>query len=246
MLTLIRQELYKQLHSKFYIGWGIVILLTTLLAGYFIQHSLPNINAATSMVSDTQAITLIAMIVFASTIVTGDFSNNTVKYLFARQFSRFQIFISKLVTIVVIYVYLIAVSVVSILITNPLFNKNRAIDWGNTFSVQIFGLSLYLILLLSLVILISNIFKNNGVAIAIALVFYFLIQTINSVLTLFISKFTWLKFNPLNFLNVSMQMKLHAFSHFTQLSLPTIQIGAVVWGLIFLAIAFSIYNHRNV
>lgn len=246
MLTLIRQELYKQIHSKFYVGWGIVTLLLTLLAGYLLKNISPEMNAANSIASDARTIILVAMVVFASTILTGDFANNTVKYLFARQFSRLQIFLSKLVTVAIMYIYLNVVGIVSILITNPIFNSNRSINWGNILGTQFLALSLYLFLLLSLVILISNIFKNNGVSITVALIFVFLSNTINAILTFLISKVSWLKFNPFNFLNVRFQTSFHALDRITKLSLPAIQIGAVIWGIIFLAIAFSIYNHRNV
>lgn len=247
MLALIRQELYKQLHGKFYIGWGIVTLAMALFAG-FVYHSskeLSQINANGPIFSSAIIVVLVAMIVFASSILTTDFSNNTVKYLFARQFSRGKIFLSKLVTIVVMYVYLLVVSFVSTLIANALFNKMRSIPF-DVFGNRISGMSFYLFLMLSLVLLISCLFKSNAVAIAIGIVFYFVVSIINPFLSIFIYYHSWVKYIPLTFLNVYSQTISPMMSEMTKLSLNEMRVGSIIWGIVFLLITYVVYNRRNV
>lgn len=246
MLTLLRQELYKQIHGWFYIGWGIVILALSLIAGflYTSNHYLSVINNSSSIFNYAMAGVLIAMIVFSSTIINSDFYNNTVKYLFARQFSRLQIFISKIITTILMYVYLIILAFVGTGISNVLFNHNRTFLFNDMF-IHLIARSFYLVLMIPLVILISNIFRNNGVSIAIGIVFYFVTNIINSILAIFMDKLPIIKFNPLNFLNVYGQY-LYPHSPFTKLSLTQIETGAVVWGIVFLVISYLVYNHRNV
>ncbi|TMT02963.1 hypothetical protein FD690_00610 [Apilactobacillus kunkeei] len=244
MLTLIRQELYKQLHGKFYIGWGIVILTITLFSGYSYQKLNIGINSVFRIFSNGNTMIMIAMIIFASSILTVDFSQNTVKYLFARQFSRGKILISKLITILVMYIYLNIVNFATTEISNFIFNKNGSWNFTETFS-YIKYMSLYLFLLLSMVLLISNIFKSNAVAIAIGIVFVYVSQTINSIITLFTQNHSWVRFNPLNFLNVRMYAD-PALKQPTNLSLIQIEIGAIIWGIVFLLITYVVYNRRNV
>ncbi|WKN29101.1 ABC transporter permease subunit [Apilactobacillus kunkeei] len=247
MLTLIRQELYKQLHGKFYIGWGIVILAITLFSGYSYQKINIGINPVSRIFSNGNSMSMIAMIIFASSILTVDFSQNTVKYLFARQFSRGQILISKLVTIVLMYVYLTIINFVTTEISNLIFNKNGAWNFADVFT-NVKATSFYLFLLLSMVLLISNIFKSNAIAIAIGIVFVYVSQTINSIISLFTENHSWVKFNPLNFLNVNSEVMYgeSMFKQVTKLSLIQIEIGAIIWGIIFLFITYVVYNRRNV
>ncbi|KPN80413.1 hypothetical protein RZ76_02550 [Apilactobacillus kunkeei] len=248
MLTLIRQELYKQLHGKFYIGWGIVILAITLFSGYSYQRiNTDGVNSVSRIFYNGNSMAMIAMIIFASSILTVDFSQNTVKYLFARQFSRGKILISKLITIAVMYVYLTIVNFVTTEISNVIFNKNGAWNFTDVFT-KIEATSFYLFLLLSMVLLISNIFKSNAVAIAIGIVFVYVSQTINSIISLFTENHSWIKFNPLNFLNVNSEVMYgeSMFKQVTNLSLIQIEVGAIIWGIIFLLITYVVYNRRNV
>ncbi|TPR14802.1 ABC transporter permease [Apilactobacillus timberlakei] len=248
MLTLLRQEIYKQIHGKFYIGWPIVMLLASLTAGYFLTSGKGNVDHeafAFNIFNDNIDLVMIAMIVFASTIMIGDFANNTVKYLFSRQFSRLQIFISKLIVTVFMYIYLIAMSYIFTFITKMIFNRSG--DMGMKYINQnTFGIAWLLLLLLPMVMLVSNIVKNNGVAIALGIVFFFASSMISGFSILLMRKWEILKFSPFNFLNVYNQFLDHGTKAMTHLSLTTMEIGTVVYALIFTAIAYVIYNHRNV
>ncbi|CAI2693097.1 hypothetical protein AKUH4B412M_13130 [Apilactobacillus kunkeei] len=248
MLTLIRQELYKQLHGKFYIGWSIVVLAITLLSGYFYHNggtALSTINASGRVFGNGLSMVLIAMIVFASSLLTKDFSNNTVKYLFARQFSRGKILISKLITTVIMFVYLVIVTFIATAIANVLFNENRAFLWHDIFGYLI-GMSFYLFLMLSIVLLISNIFKSNAVAIAFGIVFYFVSNVINVFLNILVDKMEWIKYNPLNFLNILKQYSVPEYSQLSRLSVTQLEVGSIIWGIVFLLITYVVYNRRNV
>ncbi|GAA6112848.1 MAG: ABC transporter permease [Apilactobacillus sp.] len=247
MLTLIRQELYKQIHGKFYMGWGIIVLAISLLSGYFYHNSAATsaINSSARMFGNGLSMTLVAMIVFASSLLTSDFSNNTIKYLFARQFSRGQILISKLIMAVLMFLYLVVIAFISTGIGNILFNENRKLQWNDMFS-YLGGMAFYLFLMVSIVLLISNIFKSNAVAIAFGLVFYFVANIMNVFLGILMDKLELVKYNPLNFLNIMRQFSIPEYKQITQLSLTQMEIGTIIWGVIFLLITYLVYNHRNV
>ncbi|TPR41077.1 hypothetical protein DY130_01315 [Apilactobacillus micheneri] len=248
MLTLLRQEIYKQIHGKFYIGWPIVMLLMSLIGGYFIssnKHGFSHNGFAENIFSTNIQFVLIAMVVFASTIMIGDFANNTVKYLFSRQFSRLQIFISKLLVTFFMYIYLIVMSYIFTFITKMIFASSG--EFGMKYILQdMFSMSWFLLLLIPMVMLVSNIVKNNGVAIAIGIVFFFALNIINPFSMIAMRKFSILKFNPINFLNIDAQFGDHSMKAMTHLSLTSMEIGIVLYALIFTVIAYVIYNHRNV
>lgn len=248
MLTLLRQEMYKQIHGKFYIGWPIVMLLASLTAGYFLTSGKNHVDHqafAFNVFNDNMDLVLIAMVVFASTIMIGDFANNTVKYLFSRQFSRLQIFISKLVTTFFMYIYLIVMSYIFTFISKMIFDRSG--DMGMKYINQnLFSISWLLLLVIPMVMLVSNIVKNNGVAIALGIVFFFASSIVTAFSMVLMKKWDILKFNPFNFLNVSTQFVDHSAKTVTNLSLTSMEIGTVVYALIFTVIAYVIYNHRNV
>lgn len=248
MLTLLRQEMYKQIHGKFYIGWPIVMLLASLTAGYFLTSGKGHVDHeafAFNVFNDNIDLVIIAMVVFASTIMIGDFANNTVKYLFSRQFSRLQIFISKIITTFFMYIYLIVISYIFTFISKIIFDRSG--DMGIKYINQnTFSIAWFLILLLPMVMLVSNIVKNNGVAIALGIVFFFASSMVSGFSILLMKKWDILKFSPFNFLNVYNQFVDHSLKAMTRLSLTSMEIGTIVYALIFTAIGYVIYNHRNV
>lgn len=248
MLTLIRQELYKQLHGKFYIGWGIFMLLISLFLSYkFKGFSVQGgFNPVMTLFSYNIAISELALVVFSSSILTVDFSQQTVKYLFARQFSRGKILLSKLFTIVVMYIYLICVSIISSEIGGLIFSLKGQWDISDVL-LNLAGTSLYLFLLLSMVLLISNIFKSNAIATAVGVIFFGALRTINAIIEQFTQNQSWIKYNPINFLNVDKQVYYGSFvKETTKLSLIQIEVGAIIWGIVFLLITYVVYNRRNV
>ncbi|UQS84512.1 ABC transporter permease [Apilactobacillus apisilvae] len=245
MLTLIRQEMYKQIHGKFYIGWSITMLVISLIGGYLMSLTKHVPDKPLEVYSMGIALMIFAMIAFASTIITGDFANNTVKYLFARQFSRLSIFMSKIVVMLIMFIYLNVVNFVVTYISKLIFLSDSAIKFKPIIN-SMFGNMWFLLLLIPMVILVSNIAKNNGVAIAFGIVFYFAASIIGSYLTYLIDKVEIIKWNPLNFLSTNEQFADHSVSTITHLSLTQMEIGTVVYALIFTAIAYTIYNHRNV
>jgi len=61
-------------------------------------------------------------------------------------------------------------------------------------------------LVMSLTLLISCIMKSPGVSIAVGIVFYFAVSIISGLLTVVIDKWEWLKWNPLNMMNIMVQI----------------------------------------
>lgn len=246
MLTLLRQEMYKQIHGKFYIGWGITMLIISLIFGYVMSITKTSgIDKPEMIFSVGNSLIIFAMIALASTIMMGDFANNTVKYLFARQFSRLNIFISKLIVMIIMLIYLYVINYLFTYISKLIFLGNNSFHFKPILN-EMFGNMWFILLLIPMVILVSNIAKNTGVSIAFGIVFYFVVGIAANYITILINKFPILKWNPLNFLFTNEQFSEHSVSSITHLSLTSMEIGTVVYALIFTAIAYVIYNHRNV
>ncbi|MEJ7257804.1 ABC transporter permease, partial [Staphylococcus epidermidis] len=61
-------------------------------------------------------------------------------------------------------------------------------------------------LLISLTLLISCIMKSPGVSIAVGIIFYFAVSIISGILFAIINKWEWLKWNPINMMNIQIQV----------------------------------------
>ncbi|KRM69755.1 hypothetical protein FD06_GL000928 [Apilactobacillus ozensis DSM 23829 = JCM 17196] len=246
MLTLLRQELYKQIHGKFYIGWGMIMFIFAMLIGWASNkyHIMSGETYMTRLSGSIQII-LIAMIVFASTIISNEFSSGTIKNLLSRQYSRMQVFISKLITILLMYIYLIVVTFISTFIGRMIFFNSGNIIWKQL-GTNLGAYSLFLLLIASAALLISNIAKSSGAAIGIGVAFIFAAQIISTLLQILISHYNWLKWNPFNFINVNNQLTMNGMDKMTLLSNNQMIIGTILYSILFIFVAGFIFKKRNV
>lgn len=102
-------------------------------------------------------------------------------------------------------------------------------------------------LLLSLTLLISCIFKSPGVSIAIGIIFYFAMSIVSGILFALITQWEWLKWLPINMLNLSSQIiDNDMMKSFTKLELHELFIGNIVYIVIFLVLVIFVFKKKNV
>ncbi len=102
-------------------------------------------------------------------------------------------------------------------------------------------------LILSLTLLISCLLKSPGVSIAVRIVFYFASSVISGILFAAIAQWEWLKWNPINMLNLSTQvLDNEVFKKMTKLELHELYIGNIVYIIIFLALVIFAFKKKNV
>ncbi|MHA8137577.1 ABC transporter permease [Lactobacillaceae bacterium Scapto_B20] len=249
MLTLLRQEAYKIAKGKTLWTIAIMLFVFQLLVAFASKqyHIMSGAEFFTSN-GESSLVVAVIMVVIASTIITNEFVNKTIKNLLSRQYSRLQVFMSKLITIAWIYVGIVIINFLYTLIFKMVFFNSVSVTSAMIKSMVHSGIGtlVYLFLMTAFVVLISNIAKSSGGAIGIGVATIFASQLIAQLLALIIQKFSWFKYNPFNFFLVNRQYGNEGMKDITQFSLNGMTIGALVYGLIFFAIAYLIFKKRNI
>ncbi|PTI74861.1 hypothetical protein BU064_12045 [Staphylococcus succinus] len=257
MTTLIKQELFKMFKKKSSII--IPILIFILMIGLAIlSKNYPDIMGSKALFKQGYSAFLwifFLMIIQASTIITMEFHYGTIKNLLYRNYSRTSIIISKIISLVIYSLIIFVISIVISLILNLTFfsDVNILKQSGDHLSLLqdmlLTALSNYvgMWLLLSLTLLISCIFKSPGVSIAIGIIFYFAISIVSGILFALINQWEWLKWLPINMLNLSSQITDNeVFKALTKLELHELFIGNIVYIIIFLALVIFVFKKKNV
>lgn len=257
MTTLIKQELFKMFKKKSSII--IPILIFILMIGLAIlSKKYPDIMGSKLLFKQGYSAfswIFFLMIIQASTIITMEFHYGTIKNLLYRNYSRTSIIISKIISLVIYSLIIFVISIVISLILNLTFfsDVNILKQSGDHLSLLqdmlLTALSNYvgMWLLLSLTLLISCIFKSPGVSIAIGIIFYFAISIVSGILFALIDQWEWLKWLPINMLNLSSQITDNeVFKTLTKLELHELFIGNIVYIIIFLALVIFVFKKKNV
>ncbi|WP_125605360.1 ABC transporter permease [Lapidilactobacillus bayanensis] len=256
MGTLIKQELYKLVHKKG--TWiAIVFMLATQVCFALLRKAFPKFFLLTSLVSNDYlggGLYLFIMIASAASIIAMEFQYGTVKQLLYRQYYRSQVFISKLIVLIIQLVVLqVLASLMTFNLTAllfPSFNWGMAVGGGQTLLQQYFlamgGNALVNLLLLSVVILIATLLKTNAAAITSGFIGYFISMAASSVLLALISRWHWLRFNPFTMLMTSSQIMTPKLSTITLMSTPLMITLTVAYTILFTFIAYFSFRKRSV
>jgi ABC-2 type transport system permease protein len=152
-------------------------------------------------------------------------------------------------------VYYLATFLISLILQLILFSGdfNLTDIYQNNYSylaaagLTYLGNFLVLWLLLSLVLLLANIFKTTAAAITVGIIGYFATSIISTIMFALMTKWEWLKWNPFNMLNLPNQMlNGKIYKLLTMLSTQEMVIGNLVYIAIFLGLGFLAFRRRNV
>jgi len=250
MTTLLKQEYYKlrkqRSNAIFIIGVLVLQIITALYSLKYPQVIAPKDLFMNSFFAYPPVI--LFFIAISSTSITKERQFGTLRALLYRKFSYTQVLISKVISLVSYALFsLLLTSIFSIILKFLLFR-----DFSITKSIwKQFLLTsldqfLTLIFLMSLVILLGTIINNSNFALTTGIIGYFAINIFNQILLFLVAKFNWLKWNPLNMMNLGAQLQNHNLHKMTQLSLPVLSIGYTFYILLFLGLALYSFRKRNV
>lgn len=257
MGTLINQELYKIFKKKSSIIIPIIIFIL-MIAMAVLSNNYEDILKPESQFK--QGYTgfswiFFLMIIQAATIITMEFHYGTIKNLLYRNYSRMSIILSKFIALFIYSLILfIVTTLISLGLKLILFSDIDILKQsGDNLSLLqehlLTALATYIgmWLILSLTLLISCLLKSPGVSIAVGIVFYFASSVISGILFAAINQWEWLKWNPINMLNLSTQvLDNEAFKKMTKLELHELYVGNIVYIIIFLALVIYAFKKKNV
>ncbi|WP_086428948.1 ABC transporter permease [Staphylococcus cornubiensis] len=257
MSILIKQELFKMYKKKSSIIFPIIIVIFMILFAYLSKQYSDIFNSEIQFKTGFSGITWLAflMIVQASTIITMEFAYGTIKNLLYRKYSRTQIIISKFAALFIYsFILFIGVCLISFLlkfiflgsldITSSSGDKMSLIQ---ELALNAVGNYIGLWLILSITLLLSCIMKSPSLSIALGIILYFALSIISGILFMLIDKWTWLKWNPINMLNISPQLLDHeSLSKLTHLTNTELFIGNLIYIVLFLVLVSIVFKKKNV
>ncbi|KRL01104.1 ABC transporter permease [Liquorilactobacillus capillatus] len=258
MVTLIRQEIFKLIHKRStLIGTIALLVLMTIFAIFSkLQPSFSDPKGDFIAAYGGLSWVVFFMIAACSTIIAMEFQYGTVKELLYRKYYRGQILASKWITMFLYSLYFYVLSFIfSIILKLVLFNSKFSLTdlYSNDQSIMHTTLVTYagnfvgLWLLLSLVLLLANVFKSSAAAISVGIVGYFATSIVSSLLFMLINKWEWVKWNPLNMLNLPTQLSNSTVvGTLTRLSNAELVWGNLIYTAIFLFLGYLIFRKRNV
>lgn len=251
MGTLIGQELYKLTHrTGTWVGLAIlpaVQLAFALLAAKYPEQFVP----AGQVNADFGGMTIVLFIAIATTasIISMEFQYGTIKQLLYREYYRSQVFLSKIVLVLVHFFALKAVSIaVTFGISLVLFRDQYSLTGKmlSAYGRAQFGSVLLALFLLSIVLLISTWFKTNAAAIVMGFVGYMVVD-LGSLLMIFIIRiWSWLKWSPLTFILAGNQVVDEQMKTLTHFGTPAMIAGSLVYTVVFAGLGYLSFRRRSV
>ncbi|MDF7637548.1 ABC transporter permease subunit [Leuconostocaceae bacterium ESL0958] len=201
MLTLLKQEAMKaHKQNRVWIWALLTFLIPVIVLPTFVKEaSQPDAYLAYGGAS---IVISVAAIVLGALTFTQEFTFGTIRPLLSRQYSRLQVFLAKLMTVFLEFIVIEAAAIVGMLVGRGLYiatkgSENTNLDWHSLW-VGVGSDIVAAVYTIALVILISNIAKSSGAAIALGIVVSVgngLLSSLSSILVAFWSPLKWNPFN---------------------------------------------------
>ena len=256
MGTLIKQECFKLCKKKSTFIIPIIVILLMVVQAIISKNYDDVFSPQSSIESAFSGFSwfIFLLIIQASTIISMEFYHGTIKNLLYRKYTRTNIIISKIITLVIFsLLYFIISIVVGFILWAIFFNDINLLESkGGELSLLskmlLTGLGTYVgtWLVLSVTLLISCAMKSPGVSIAVGIVFYFATSILSGILTIIVDKWEWLKWNPISMMNIMVQIVDKEMKKFTKLELHELFIGNIVYIVIFLILVVFVFKKKNV
>ena len=259
MITLVKQELFKISKKRSTLVLSILLVIF-MIALAVMGKNYPDYFSGSGLFLDkfgAPGVITFIMIAAASVTIAQEFQYGTIKNLLYRRYSRTEILFSKWLALLIYSLYLYVLSlVVSLILKFALFsnvelgaafNPNSGSVWQVTLLsslAQFTGLWL----IVSLVLLLACLFNSSGAAISAGLIFYFATNIVSNIMTGLISRYEWLKWNPLNMLNLNYQVvdSTGYIQQITKLSNAQMWTGVLVYIAVFLALGLFAFRKKSV
>lgn len=101
-------------------------------------------------------------------------------------------------------------------------------------------------LVLSITLLISCAVNKSEISIAVGIVFFLITSLLSSILAMTIDRWPWLKWAPVNMMNIVSQINDHSLKATTKLELHELVLGNIFYIIIFLMLVVFVFKKKNV
>ncbi|MBH9989243.1 MULTISPECIES: ABC transporter permease [unclassified Lactobacillus] len=251
MLISFKQEIYKLRHENIAL-YGLIILIVTMIYNFF-----TNPITSQSLSYGFGAIEWIPLIVItvASAIFSMEYKNNTIIMLEYKTSSKFQIYFSKFLVVLVYSFLLTVIAFLLTLMLSVIFNTGRY-DWlavhnGHTLLngllANLAGALIYSFFSIGLSFMLIMLVKNNSVVVCFGIgLAFFGASFSKGLMQTFPHFISTIKWNFLNMTFISQQLSKPSLSLKSNLSSLELIIANIVYGIIFMVLGYYLFKHRRV
>ncbi|ANZ62799.1 hypothetical protein AYR62_00910 [Secundilactobacillus paracollinoides] len=257
MGNLIRQELFKL--SRKHSTWICTALMIVMQIGFAVlaknDPKMVNPEAAFQSTFYANPLILYFMIAACATIITMEFQYGTIRALLYRKYSRGQVLVSKWVCMFIYSAYWYALSFFVSLVLREFMFKHVINLHATTDGISVFrytamvdgGKFVTLWLLLSLVFLLANVFRNSAAAVSVGIIGYLAANLVMQILVVLIQEYDWIKWNPLTMmLYPSLLSAPDTYTKLLNLTNTQMFFGNVFYIALFLWIGYYFFKKRNI
>jgi ABC-2 type transport system permease protein len=227
---------------------------------YHLDHNLPPTDETLwgnmLKAADLIVVVTVLTVVIASDSVAGEFTAGTIKLLLIRPWSRSKILLSKYITTIVFSVLLFLVLFVTAFLASGLLHGFSGVNTPYVYasgdgvvhesSIVQHAISTYLyqcvqlLMIVTMAFMISTVFQNSSIAIALSVGIMFAGTSIVG----FLSQFSWSKYYL--FENTDLTQYLNGTPNVPGTSLSFSVMVIALYYIVFIALSWSVFNKRDV
>ncbi|GHP13211.1 membrane protein [Lentilactobacillus fungorum] len=252
MKNSLKQEFYKFRHQRIPL-YGAVALVVLMLYAAVSSTGVNRMIIAQGFGAG-QWITII-MITVASTFVAMEYQNRTIMTLFYKSSNKSAIYFAKLIVMLIYGVLMLIFGMFLTVILKAVMVGGKY-RWGEPYGqhrlwidllLNTTGTLIYLIFIIAVAFLLIVLIRVNAAVVGIGLVIIFMGADFSSLVMSALPHFgAIIKWNPLNMVFVINQLANSSYEKFSNLSLPQIITGNLIYAVIFIAIGDALFKSRRV
>lgn len=251
MKQLIKQEVFKQYKQKNFIFHGLLIIISTTAVAMFIKYSQSTIFSLTDLLPTlfgAAGLIVFCLVYQASQIISMEFRYGSIKILLTQGYHHHQVMASKLVILFAYTLYLYGLAFgMTLLLKGILFSDIPVGDILEGLMLNTLGSMIASWLFVSIVLLVACLVKNDAIASLAGVIVYFLGSMFAGIQFSIIQSYSWLRWNPLNMLNLNNQLTNYEGMHsLTKLSNGLLIFGNSIYVILFLGIAYVAFKKRKI
>ncbi|API71205.1 ABC transporter permease [Leuconostoc suionicum] len=255
MLTLMKQEYYKAFkQNRLYIWLILGFIFPIAIIGIF-----KSTRSAGSIINLGQSLIYVEMagIIITALSISQEFGFGTIRPLLSRRFSRGEVFISKLLLNISVYIGLFLSAFIGTVLATaifaPKYDFSQKLGYiGNSWQgmmISIMDVALQMIFVAALVLMVTNMVKSSGAAIGLGVVMIVATPIISVISLKLIDLAPILKWNPFNiYLGIASlgQVKLSIMAQIMDMSQGAMISAYLIYIVLMYGIAYLIFRKRSV
>ncbi|MDU5332922.1 ABC transporter permease [Enterococcus sp.] len=252
MKIAVGQEFFKLMKQELILKQSLILSGLILLFAMVTKFGNLDVLSADSLVVtcfNSSWLIVFFMVYLASQTFSMEFRLGTIKNLLKKNQQRRIIFFSKLVTLIGYSLYLNVVAMTATICISMILFPEVSLNQTEVLRVlvtNLLGNFIGMWLFASLSLMISLAVPNESLASILGIAAYFISSMLAGIQFMVLDQFSWLRWNPLNMLNLSNQLSNNRIEKLTQLATNQLLIGNLVYIISFLLIANFLFSRKKV